>query len=589
MAVPRPPGPVAELARKVSPVRYLQGRVLCARLSQLAFWSLAVWIVVFWRLGYLSLLDPDEAHYAQITREMHRAHRWLVPLLNGRPYIDKPVFYHWLQAASVRLFGESEWAWRLPSALAAVGLLALVRWIASQTFGRKTGNDAALMLATMPLTFALASVGLFDMVFSALLWGAIACLMMAATQQRRWLEPLGWALLVPAVLTKGPVALVLIALVGVALAARTATRPLVAPLHWGWGLALVVLLASPWFVYMSRAFPDRFVRDYVVAGNLWYVTAPDVFSRRHSDLGFYVRTISGALFPWSILAIGRGVDVIRSWRRGESIAMEEQALWIWTLLIVGFFTVARFKLDTYVFPVAPALAMLAARGWHDGATASAESRGTRYAAIIVGVVLVAAGVIASATLFRINLGLTSSALLLPIVLAAGGTWFIVVLVRGRGALPRASHGLVIVLLCAYATIVGVGYPVLERARPSAVLGRWIRHHTLPTAKLGLLGLPDWRASVRYYSDREVIELGDDADLRAFFAQWPDAFVLMRRAEYLARRDQHELRVIGGRPAIVGRSGKYIRRQLWGRIVVVTRTDLAPSDEGTNAERDLEAP
>ena len=583
------PAAVPEGASTLSPLRYLQRNFVRTRLPEIAFWLVVIWIVVFWRLGYLSLLDPDEAHYAQITREMRRAHRWLVPLLNGRPYIDKPVFYHWLQAASVRLFGESEWAWRLPSALAAVGLLALVRWMASRTFGRTTGNDAALMLATMPLTFALASVGLFDMVFSALLWGAIACFMMAAVHQRRWMEPLGWALLVPAVLTKGPVALVLIALVGVALAARAATRPLIAPLHWASGLLLVVLLASPWFVYMARAFPQRFVRDYLLAGNLWYVTAPEVFSRRHSDLGFYLRTISGALFPWSLLAIGRGVDVIRAWRRGTPIAIEEQALWIWTLVVVGFFTVARFKLDTYVFPVAPALAMLAARGWQEAGTASTASRGSRYAAIAVGVVLVAAAAILGATLFRINLGLTWSALLLPIVLAAGGTWLIGALVRRSGALPRTSHGLVIVLLCAYATIIGVGYPVLERARPSAVLGRWIRHHTLPSAKLGLLGLTDWRASVRYYSDREVIELADDADLHAFFSQWPDAFVLMRRSEYEARRDRHELRVIGGRSAIVGRSGKFIRRQLWGRIVVVTRGDLAMSDADIGAERDLEGP
>ena len=567
---------------------------LCPRamrtwLPQIGLWAAVVWIVVFWRLGYLSLLDPDEAHYAQLTREMHRAHRWLVPLLNGRPYLDKPVFYHWLQGLSVRLFGESEWAWRLPSALAAVGLLAVVRWSASRTLGRQTGNDAALMLATMPLTFALASVGLLDMVFTALLWAAIACLMMAATQPRPWLEPLGWMLLVPAVLTKGPLAVVLIALFGLALAARTATRPLIAPLRWGWGLTLVVLLASPWFVYMSRAFPDRFVRDYVLAGNLWYVTAPSVFSRRRSDLAFYLRTISGALFPWSFLAVGRGVDVIRTWRRGATIAMEEQALWIWSLLVLGVFTVARFKLDTYVFPVAPALAMLAAQGWQDGANAHPESRGTRYAALAVGIVLVAGGVIASAALFRINLGLTWSALLLPIVLVAGGIWLIGVLSRRSGALPRASHGLVIVMLCAYATIVAVGYPVLERGRPSAALGRWIQHHTSPVAKVGLLGLTDWRASVRYYSDREVIELGDDADLRAFFAKWPDAVVLMRRATYLARRDQRELRVIGGRPAIVGRSGKYIRRQLWGRIVVVTRADLASPEDRTNADSDLQVP
>ena len=78
------------------------------------------WIVVFWRLGYASLLDPDEAHYAELTREMLQRGSWLVPLLDGKPFIDKPVLFHWLQALSVAVIGETEFAARLPTALAAL-------------------------------------------------------------------------------------------------------------------------------------------------------------------------------------------------------------------------------------------------------------------------------------------------------------------------------------------------------------------------------------------------------------------------------------------------------------------------------------
>src|SRR5213593_4685936 len=94
-----------------------------------AAWGAIVWIVVFWRLGYSSLLDPDEAHYAELTREMLHAGSWLVPLLDGKPFIDKPVLFHWLQGASVALLGESEFATRLPSALAALALFGTTRWM----------------------------------------------------------------------------------------------------------------------------------------------------------------------------------------------------------------------------------------------------------------------------------------------------------------------------------------------------------------------------------------------------------------------------------------------------------------------------
>ncbi len=75
---------------------------------------------IFWRLGYLPLLDPDEAHYAEITREMMSAQEFVVPLLDGQPHIDKPVLFHWMQAGSFRVLGQTEFAARLPSALSAM-------------------------------------------------------------------------------------------------------------------------------------------------------------------------------------------------------------------------------------------------------------------------------------------------------------------------------------------------------------------------------------------------------------------------------------------------------------------------------------
>src|SRR5262249_44127983 len=141
-----------------------------------------------WRLGYLSLLDPDEAHYAQITREMLAAREWLVPLVGGRPFIDKPILFHWLQAASFVVLGTTEFAARLPTALAAIALTWTTYWVGRELFDRDTGRRAAAMFLTMPATFALSSVALFDMVFTAFLFGAVGCLTVAALRNRGRLQ-----------------------------------------------------------------------------------------------------------------------------------------------------------------------------------------------------------------------------------------------------------------------------------------------------------------------------------------------------------------------------------------------------------------
>jgi 4-amino-4-deoxy-L-arabinose transferase-like glycosyltransferase len=202
-----------------------------AQILRKAKWFAVCWIVLFWRLGYPSLLEPDEAHYAQLTHEMLRGGSWLVPLLDGHPYIDKPVLFHWLQAVAVVVLGESELAMRLPSAIAAISLFATTRWVGVALMGERVGETGAIMFATIPITFALGSVGLFDMVFTAFLFGAVGTLCVAGVQRRPRLQYVGYALLTLAVMTKGPVALVLVVLFG-ALPARAAAKPVMPSASW---------------------------------------------------------------------------------------------------------------------------------------------------------------------------------------------------------------------------------------------------------------------------------------------------------------------------------------------------------------------
>ncbi len=256
-------------------------RPLKARWSSTFTWIAIGWIVVFWRLGYASLLDPDEAHYAELTREMLHSGNWLVPLLDGKPFIDKPVLFHWLQGASVLLLGETEFAARLPSALSAVGLFAITRWAGTALFDAEVGSLGAIMFATIPATFALASIAIFDMVFALFLFGAVASLLVAAKRSSVRTELLGYGLLTLAVMTKGPVALVLVALfLAAGLLVSRETRLQLRWLHWKTGLPAVAIAASPWFLWMQWRFGDEFVKGYLLAGNLWYVTQPLEFSSR---------------------------------------------------------------------------------------------------------------------------------------------------------------------------------------------------------------------------------------------------------------------------------------------------------------------
>ena len=120
------------------------------------------------------------------------------------------------------------------------------------------------MLATLPLTFMLGSIGVFDMVFTAFLFGAIAFALVAALRNRPRLQYVSYVLLSLAVMTKGPVALVLAGVFFLAgLACGGEIRTALLSLRWVTGAVLSVLLSLPWFVWMYYTLGWHFVHQYV--------------------------------------------------------------------------------------------------------------------------------------------------------------------------------------------------------------------------------------------------------------------------------------------------------------------------------------
>jgi len=532
-------------------------------------WLVLAWVVVFWRLGFPSLMDPDEAHYAELTREMLRAGRWLVPLLDGQPYIDKPILFHWLQGIAITLFGEKEFAFRLPSALAAIALFWTTRRTGIRLFGESVGEWAAVMFATIPATFMLASIGLFDMVFTALLFGAVACLLEASATPSRLRETAGYVLLSFGVMIKGPVALVLVGLFCAASwAAGGEPRARVAWLRWKTGLLAAGAAASPWFVWMLAHFGDAFVQGYVLAGNVYYFTQPESWSSRAISHVFYLRSFAGGFFPWSVIALARLVELAR---RRVTASADEIMLWIWAAIVIGFFSLARFKLDHYIFPAAPAICLLASKAWHD-AYARRERGAVVTTSLALGGLFVVAGAFMAVYMFELDLELPETAILLPIALGAGGTAMLERAARYHWRVGPNPLALCSTLAAVYAIVVAVGLPTLERVRPTALVASTLRRNAPPEAPAAIYQLEQWRASLRYYADRPLARLSSPDEIEAFVRDGKARYIIMRRRDYRALRIAgFKLREVYSCRAVVGttRVQGGLRRQEWGYLIIAT--------------------
>lgn len=305
----------------------------------LAICGVAFW----WRLGYLGLIDPDEPFYAQTTREMLQAHDWVTPRIFGQPQFEKPILIYWLSMGSFRLFGASEFAARVPAALFAT-LLVFMTWaFASRLLGRRTGFLSAVVLATGVEFIISARMMLTDMVFAAFVCGSAFSLWFAAREERlreRWFLA-ACALSGLAVLTKGPLGLLLPLFALAALLVRRA-RPLPArPASIALGLAIFAVIALPWYAIMLRMYGSQYFDSFFLHENVGRFFHAEHPSNNH--FYYYLVVLAGGSIPWMpVLAV-----LVRRARDAALWSELPRFLTVWGLLCLVFFTLAASKLPSY--------------------------------------------------------------------------------------------------------------------------------------------------------------------------------------------------------------------------------------------------
>ena len=166
----------------------------------------------FFGLGAFGLPGADEPRYAQIAREMLARHDWIVPTLNGAPWLEKPVLLYWKMMNSYSLFGVSDWAARIPAAAQAMALVLGIFFF-MRRFRFASELDAAMIAASSAGMIGFGRGASTDMLVSAPFALAMMCWWTwRQTSKKLWLV-MFYGLLGVGALAKGPVAPALAVLV----------------------------------------------------------------------------------------------------------------------------------------------------------------------------------------------------------------------------------------------------------------------------------------------------------------------------------------------------------------------------------------
>jgi 4-amino-4-deoxy-L-arabinose transferase-like glycosyltransferase len=168
-------------------------------------------------IGRLHLFDWDEINFAESAREMIVTRDYLTVSINFRPFWEKPPLFIWLQVLSMKMFGINEFAARFPNALCGIFTLLFLYRSGRRIIDRSFGFLWILVYTGSILPFFYFKSGIIDPWFNLFIFsGLVSFILFLDTENRtaRWIRLLASAgLLGLAVLTKGPVAVLIFGLV----------------------------------------------------------------------------------------------------------------------------------------------------------------------------------------------------------------------------------------------------------------------------------------------------------------------------------------------------------------------------------------
>ncbi len=312
-------------------------------------------------LGSTGMFDPTDSFFIESAREMLEKHHFSAPLMNYEPWLDKPAFHFWMIILCFKCFGLNEFAGRLPSALSGILEVVATYVLSRQLLSRRQALLSAVVLMSAPLFAIVGRVSLTDETLSLFLTTTLLSLAIALIKRTRGILIPAYLALALAILTKGPFALCLVGLITLCYLAVTNFRRI---LKSAWelkpipGLLCLVVLNLPYYVWAHIDTQGAFASAFFLRQNIGRMVGVLNHVR---EFWWYVPIALAGFFPWSLLDCFSVPFLVKIWRGRSTVLTSRRRLLVfvcvWALATFVFFSAIPTKLETYIVPLAPALAI----------------------------------------------------------------------------------------------------------------------------------------------------------------------------------------------------------------------------------------
>lgn len=478
-------------------------------------WWLLLPLLVYVVGAPMDLMDVDAAQYGAISWEMLAHDLFLQITYKGNDYLDKPPLLFWTSILSFKLFGVSNWAYRLiPILVSLLGIYSIYRF-ALLYYTRQVAYWAALIWASSQACILMNHDIRTDTMLTA--WVTFAIWQTASyLRHPQWRSLTGIGIgLGLAMLAKGPIGLVAPALaIGFDLIWRKEWKQFFRP-AWLYVMVIVAIILLPMSIGLYEQFdahPEKGVsglRFYYWTQSFGRITGENPW-RNDAGLFFFVHSFFWSFLPWSLLAVAAYIlELRRIWRyRFRKIKRQEFIAWGGFTLVFIALSLSKFKLPHYTFVVFPLMALITAK-W-----IVVLARATKHKKTVLGLQYVQRFV--ESVLFTLLLVM----LFWVFPLQSGWGWASVAAGIALYGLSyryaSSSYEKILVPSLVAICIVNIFlnahvYPSLLRYQAPSIVGRYIQQHNIANNTYALLSF--YHPSLEFYAQHIVPDLKDSIEVR----------------------------------------------------------------------------
>lgn len=328
-------------------------------------------VVLFYGLGRLPFIGPDEPRYAEVAREMYATGDWVTPRLDGIKWFEKPALIYWLSSAGYALFGEGEFGARVGVATSAILGVLLLYAFGRRAHSARFGYLSAAALVTCASWVALGRAATCDLPLTVAIETALFSFFFWHEKEAQLGRNRLWYVfcvaLGVATLAKGLVGVVLpLAIIALFLILTRNWRIVSKPRLLALGALIVVATAAVWYAPVIAKNGRDFIDEFFIGHHFQRYLSNKYKHPR--PLYFFGVVVFATSFPWSVCLGASAWRSLKEWRQVPRDRLN-LFLWLWVIVPIVFFSLSGSKLAGYILPVFPAVALIVGkeliRWWSD--------------------------------------------------------------------------------------------------------------------------------------------------------------------------------------------------------------------------------